>query len=343
VTGKGDRCGIAIIISEASMSTKTLILTRAEVRDLADMSVVVAAVERAFRAHGEGSARMPSKLYLPLPEHHGDFRAMPAFLDGAAGVKWVNSHPQNPQRFGLPAVMGVYILNDPASAFPLCILDGTLLTALRTGASAAVASRALARPDARSIGFVGCGVQARTMLAAHRVTHPGLTEVVASDRDFAAARAFAEEHGGRVGSVAEAAACDILCTSTPGSGPAVLGEHVGAGVHINAIGADAEGKQELDPRILLRARIFVDEPEQALHSGEINVPIHDGLMKSEDLAGTLGEVLIGRTPGRTDAAEITLFDSTGLAIQDVALAVALYRRAQEVGVGTPIDLLGLAG
>src|SRR5688572_3510799 len=146
----------------------TLILTRTDVESLTDMHEVVEAVADVFRAHAEGKTQMPPKVYVSLPQHAGDFRAMPSFMEGAVGVKWVNSHPQNPVRHGLPVVMGVFIASDPETARPLAVMDATWLTAARTGAAAAVASRALARKDARSIGFVGAGVQARTMALAHR-------------------------------------------------------------------------------------------------------------------------------------------------------------------------------
>ena len=139
---------------------KTRILTGSQVSEVLGMDLAVAAVERAFAAHGRGEALMPPKVYLPLEKYGGDFRAMPAYLDGSAGVKWVNSHPGNPKRHGLPAVMGMYILSDPSTAEPLAVMDGTLLTAFRTGAASAVASKHLARKASRTLGIIGCGAQA---------------------------------------------------------------------------------------------------------------------------------------------------------------------------------------
>lgn len=319
---------------------QTLILTRHDVETLTEMSDVVAAVEAAFIAHAAGRARMPPKVYLDLPEYKGDFRAMPSFMDGIAGVKWVNSHPDNPKRHALPAVMGLYLLSDPETALPLAVMDATWLTAVRTGAAAAVASRALARKDARSIGFVGAGVQARTMALAHRVTHPDLTDLVFADLREDAAAALVARFGGRVGSVSEAAACDIVNTSTPGASPVVTREMVRPGAHINAMGADAEGKQELESALVALARIIVDDPAQALHSGEVNVPLHDGALTPAAIAGQLGDVLAGRLAGRTHDDAITLFDSTGLAVQDLATARLVYARAAERGVGVRLDLMG---
>jgi ornithine cyclodeaminase/alanine dehydrogenase len=319
----------------------TRLLTRADVAGTATMPLAIDAVQAAFLAHGTGETRMPVKVYLPLPEHAGDFRAMPSFAAGGAGVKWVNAHPENPARFGLPSVMGVYILSDPATAFPLAILDATLLTALRTGAAAAVATRALLPRAPKSVAFIGCGVQARMFLAAHEALF-GKLEWRMADVRTSAAETFAAEAGGRAVSIGEAAAADVVCIATPSRTPVVLDDMVRAGTHINAMGADAPGKQELDPRILLRARVFVDDLEQASESGEVNVSLHDGTLTREKLAGTLGDVVAGKARARLRDDDVTVFDSTGLAVQDLLLAQAVLRVAQEQNVGTEIDLVGVA-
>jgi len=316
----------------------TLILTRAEVESLLSMERVVETVEQAFAAYGRGEARMPAKVYLDLPEHHGDFRAMPAFLAGSAGVKWVNSHPENPERNKLPSVMGLYILSDPATALPLAVMDATVITAYRTGAAGAVASKYLAVGEPRTLGFVGCGVQARVLLSAHRALFSGL-QLKMADIDSTHAERFARSTGGAAVSIEEAAACDIVCTSTPSRAPVVERPWVRAGTHINAMGADAPGKQELDPAILRDAQVVIDDAHQALHSGEINVPVTAGQLAESDLHGTLGEIVAGLRPGRRGD-EITVFDSTGLAIQDVAVARMVYDLARERGTGTELPLIG---
>jgi alanine dehydrogenase len=316
----------------------TLLLSASELRSLYSVELGLTAVERAFLAHGRGESLMPPKVYLSLPKYEGDFRAMPAFLDGAAGVKWVNAHPRNPAKHGLPTVRAVYILSDPDTASPLAILDGTLLTAWRTGAAGGVASKYLARAKPRTLGLVGCGVQARVLIDAHRALFEGL-ELLLADASEAAAQALQKEKGGRVTSLQEAAGADIVCTSTPVRTPVVKREWVRAGTHINAMGADAPGKQELEAGVLQQARIFIDDEEQATHSGEVNVPLHDGLLQREQLAGTLGEVVAGKKQGRR-ADEVTVFDSTGLAVQDLALARALYDVARAKGVGQMFDLVG---
>ncbi len=314
----------------------TLLLTQSQIRNLLDMKAVFEAVEGVFGAHGRSETLMPSKIYLSLPQG-GDFRAMPSYMEGAAGLKWVNAHPHNPKRHNLPTVMALFVLNDPDTALPLAVMDATLITAYRTGAAAGVASKYLARKDAKTIGFVGSGVQARFALDAHRLAFGNL-EVVCADATPEAAAAFAKESGGKVVSVEEACACDIVCTTTPSRKPVVQRSWLAQGCHINAMGADAPGKQELDSAILLEAGVYVDDIEQASHSGEINVPIHDGKFKSEDIKGTLGGVIAKKASGR-QANEVTVFDSTGLAVQDLAVAKLLYTRARAQKIGSEIDFL----
>ncbi|MGB5703797.1 MAG: ornithine cyclodeaminase family protein [Polyangiales bacterium] len=319
---------------------KTLILTRSEVEALATMELAVAAVEAAFEAFGRGEASMPPKVYLPIDDHDGDFRAMPARLGSSAGIKWVNVHKYNRERHGMPTVMGVYVLSDPANAFPLAVMDGTSLTALRTGAAAGVASKHLVSVAPRTIAFIGCGVQARTLHGAHRVVFREF-ETLAYDKSPEMAAEFAHETGGRVVSLETAASADIVCTATPSRVPFVEPGWVTRGAHINAMGADAPGKQELSIGVLRAAEIYIDDIHQAEGSGEINVPLSRGELAIDDLAGTLGEVVAGVLP-KPAAGVTTVFDSTGLAIQDLALARAIYDHACDRGVGTEIDLVGLA-
>ena len=231
----------------------------------------------------------------------------------------------------------MYILSDPVTAVPLAVMDATWLTAARTGAAAGVASKHLARPGARSIGFVGCGVQAHTALAALRVVLDEV-EILAHDARAEVAEAFATEVGGRAVTAPEACGCDIVCTATPSRTPVVERAWIRPGTHINALGADGPGKQELDGAILRDARIVIDDPHQAEGGGEVNVPISRGELTMADVHATLGEVIVGARPGR-EADEITVFDSTGLAIQDVAVARIVYDRAKRAGLGRRIDFL----
>jgi len=334
----------------------TLLLDSDDVRANAPMTELVSALEDAFGAYQRGDARMPAKSYIDLPEYNGDFRSMPAYLhvrgdsDGseewdAAGIKWVNVHTDNRAEYGLPTVLGTMIYSDPKTAFPLAIMDGRELTMLRTGAAAAVATDHLAIEDATSLGIVGAGVQSYTQLEAIAAIRP-IEEVVVSDVDAERAAEFIEQFEDRfeirAGSVTEAAGCDVLSTVTPVESPIVDRAAVGDHTHINAIGADAAGKHELTDEILLDAKLVIDDYEQTTHSGEINVPYSEGTLTDADVYGEIGEIVVGEKAGRTPEDGITVFDSTGLAIQDVAAAHVVYTAAQERDNGTPFDLLGLA-
>jgi len=318
---------------------KTLVLTRFDVEQVTTMELAVSAVEGAFAGFGRGEASMPPKVYLPIDDHEGDFRAMPARLGDSAGIKWVNVHAQNRRRYGLPTVMAVYVLNDPANAFPLAIMDGTLLTALRTGAAGAVASKYLAQASPKTVGFIGCGAQAHTLHGTHRVVFDGF-ESLAYDRNAATARGFADQVGARVVSLEEAAGADIVCTATPSRTALIQAQWVEPGAHINAMGADAPGKRELSTETLARAAVYIDDIHQATGSGEINVPLATGEFSLDQIAGTLGEVVAGTLP-KPQPGLTTVFDSTGLAIQDLSLARAIYDAARSRSIGREIDLIGV--
>jgi alanine dehydrogenase len=286
-----------------------------------DLSRVNEAIEAAFAAFARGETEMPPKVYVTLPG--GDFRTMPAYIPalGLAGVKIVNVHPGNPGR-GLETVMALIVLLDPPTGTPYAILNGTTLTDLRTGAAGAVAARHLCRrQDGVEIGLVGAGRQAETQLEA-TAAWLGIERVRVWSRREATAEAFARRFSRfeiAATSLELTADCDLLVTTTPSREPLVQDAWIADGTHINAIGADAAGKQELDPAILLRASVYVDDPRQAVHSGEINVPIASGLYSVDRVAGTIGDVILGRAGRRSDD-EVTVFDSTGLAVQDLAIA-----------------------
>jgi alanine dehydrogenase len=325
---------------------ETLLLGPDDVDACIDVSDAIVAVEDAFAAHHRGESVMPAKSYIDLPDVDGDFRAMPAYVDDGAGVKWVNSHPDNPTEHGLPTVMGVMIYSDPATAFPLAVIDGTTLTRIRTGAAAGVATDHLARDDAATLGLVGAGAQAHTQLEAVAAVRD-LDRVVVADRSEEAIEAFLEREGERdldvvSGSVEDAAGCDVVSTTTPSREPVVERDWVRDGAHVNAMGADAEGKQELDPAVLRDAVVVIDDWAQCRHSGEINVPLAAGDVEESDVHGEIGAVVTGDADGRTRDDQITVFDSTGLAIQDVAASRVCYERADAEGIGTPFALVDTA-
>lgn len=325
---------------------ETLLLNADDVDENADMAEIIVAVEEAFAAYEAGRVQMPAKSYIDLPKYDGDFRSMPAYMDAgdwdAAGIKWVNVHTDNPEAYDLPTVMGTMIYSDPRNAFPLAVMDGTTLTRKRTGAAAAVATDHLAIDDARSLGIVGAGVQSYTQLEAISIVRDIETVVVADTREEAIER-FIERFGGefdvRGGSIAEAASCDVLSTVTPVESPIVDAADLGEHTHVNAMGADAPGKNELAIDVVTGAKLVIDDYEQCTHSGEINVPWSDGILTDDDLYGELGEVVAGKREGRTSEDGVTVFDSTGLAVQDVAAAHVVYERANEDGEGTPYGLV----
>ncbi len=320
---------------------RVLWLNGEEMERLLEMGEVIAAVEDAFREHGLGKVQMPPKVYLYFQE--GDLRAMPAYIPSLdkAGVKIVNVHPGNPTR-GLPTVMATYVLVSPETGAALAVMNATYLTDARTGAAGAIAAKYLARKDSKTLGLVGAGRQARTQLLAIAELFE-LERVLVASRTRRSAERFAGEMGNRLGidimacEVREACNADIVTTTTPAREPVVKDEWIAEGTHINAIGADAPGKQELDPKILRRAKIVVDAWEQAKHSGEVNVPLRNRMLFREDIHAELGEIVAGKKPGRESDEEITVFDSTGLAIQDVAAAALAYRLARERGVGVELE------
>jgi len=316
------------------------ILTGAEVLQVLDMDLALTAAAAAFRAYGEGRVNMPPKSYLTLAK--GDFRAMYGALTlekEICGLKWVNVHPANPQR-GLPTVMAKIVLNDPETALELADMDGTYITNYRTGAAGGLAARYLARPEASSVGVIGAGVQARMQLAALCKVRD-IRQVTIYNRTPGRAQALMEDLASRYDlqvAVAEhpqdaVVGKDIVVTTTASTTPIIRADWISPGTHINAIGANAAGKQELDPAILAKAKVIVDDLAQAQHSGEINVAVAQGLFRVEQIYASLGEVVAGKRPGREHPEEITIFDSTGLIIQDLALGMAVLQLAQERGLG----------
>ncbi|MEK6277288.1 MAG: ornithine cyclodeaminase family protein [Actinomycetota bacterium] len=278
------------------------------------------AIERtraAFEHHARGEWVMPPKVYLDSPP--GDFRAMPARGGGIALLKWVTSYPTNPQR-GLPVVTGVIVLSDAETGQELAILDCRSVTWLRTGAAAAVSAQALAAEGARMVGVIGCGVNGSW--AARCLAAAGYDSGVCHDRDLDLAERLASELGWQVGDRAVAAGQDVVVTCTPGDEPVLLASDLRPGQHLAALGADAHGKAEVERAALARCRLFCDEWEQASGGGELSGAVAAGDVARDEVT-QLGEVLTGAAEGRRDAEEITLFDSTGLAIQDLGISAAV--------------------
>jgi len=304
----------------------TLILNKRDVQDLLRMPDVIRVVEDAFISLGQNKVSMPPKSYLVV--EHGDFRAMPAAITGAAGIKWINVHPKNKAK-DLPSIMAVLIYNDPETGYPLAIMDATQITAYRTAAASAIASKYLARKNSHSLGIIGAGHQAHTHIMAHLECFDFESIKIYDLSKTATGRLIDSfsDYPLTVCSLEEAVASDIVCTLTPSKSPILKHTWIKPGTHINAVGADAKGKEELEPSILDKAIVIVDDLGQASAAGEINVPLSNGIYKVDQIHATLSEIILGKKKGRTDDKTITIFDSTGIAIEDIATAKLVYEKA----------------
>lgn len=330
---------------------KTLLLTEKEAKTLLSMDEVIKTVELAFKEKGLGRAQMPPKSYLFYSQYKGDLRVMPSYLEelNISAVKVVNSHQENRTTYGLATVMATIILVNPKNGFPLAIMGGTHITDMRTGAAGGVAAKYLARKDSRIVGLIGAGAQAKTQLAALVPFYKKIEEVRVWSRTEKTRDLFVAEMEPFYGEVAKIVpvknpkgvveGSDIIVTTTPSREDIVSDKWVTPGMHFNCIGADAPGKQELDPDILKRSRIFVDDWEQASHSGEINVPLKKGIITKQNVLGEICEVVAGLKPGRTSSEEITVFSSTGLAVQDAVTANLAYQKAMEKRIGKFIEIV----
>lgn len=287
----------------------------------------------AFLRHRSGEWLMPPKVYLESPPH-GDFRAMPALGDGLAMLKWISSFPGNPAR-GLPTVMGVVLLSGAETSEPLAILDARSITALRTGAVAAVAAQALAVPGAASAGLIGCGLHGawagRCMVAV------GYESGVCHDPRGEVAQALAAELGAgwRAGTREQAIACDVVTCVTPGHAPVVAESDLRPGLHLNMLGADGPGKAEATVGAVAACDLYCDEWAQAAHGGELTGAVEAGLVTRGDVRD-LGAVLAGEAPDGRARDRPTLFDSTGLAIQDLAIAAAAFAAFRAGRIPAPL-------
>jgi len=330
---------------------KTLLLTEGDVKRILSIQEVMEAVELSFAEKGLNRVQMPPKQYIFFKNYNGDLRTMPSHLEGLdiSAVKVVNVHLENRPKHNLPTVMATLIVIDPKNGVPIAIMGGTWITDMGTGAGGGVAAKYLARKDSRVVGFVGAGAQSRTQLMALCTLYGSLEEVRVWSLTEETRKAFVDEMKPMCTNVnrmvpverAENAVkgADIVVTTTPSTAPVVLNDWISPGTHINCIGADAPGKQELDPAILKRAKIVVDDWEQASHSGEINVPLTQGIIKPKDVWGEIGEIVAGLKKGRVSSDEITVFTSTGLAIQDAVTANIAYKKALAQRVGQFIEIM----
>jgi alanine dehydrogenase len=328
---------------ESWRNRKTLILSRTDMMGLLTPAEYVGCVEQAYRMHGQGRYYMDPKGHIVLDKYPGEWEAMPSYIEEpeAAACKWVSIRERNRIKYDLPTVFSILIYTHPETGFPLAICDGSYHTVMRTGAAAAVSAKWMARKNAKRLAIVGAGHMAEGTLATSIDIFPweevrvwSRTQVTLDH--FVATQQPKYPHlnlrmSTNVADVVSGA--DVVVTVTPARGPIVMDDWIAPGTHIAALGADKGGDQELDPKILQRARIFVDDIRQCRTDGEINVPLREGLIKERDIAGEIGEVIAGRKPGRVSDREITLFDSTGIALQDSATVPLEYERAVAAGVG----------
>lgn len=319
-----------------------ILLTGTEVARLLPMADCIAAVERAFQALAEGRAPPPGVLGTHV--EGGGFHIKTAVLDDFYAAKINGNFPGNPTRSGLPTIQGVAILADARDGRPLAIMDSIELTARRTGAATALAARHLARADARIAAIIGCGRQALSQIEALKAVRP-LTRVQAFDRDTTRARQFAEDASALGLDVmladnirAALAGADMCVTCTPSHRPILSAADVPTGMFIAAVGADNPEKQELAPGLMASARVVVDLLDQCAAIGDLHHAIAAGAMTVAQVHGDLADLLTGRKSGRVGVDEITIFDSTGTAIQDVAAAALVHERARAAGIGLEIAL-----
>jgi alanine dehydrogenase len=333
---------------ESWRNRKTLILGRTDMIGLLTPAEYNDCVEHAYRMHALGRVSMEPKGHIVIEQHPGEWEVMPSYIEDdpgtgrpeAAACKWVSIREDN-RRFELPAVFSILVYTHPETGFPLAICDGSHHTLMRTGSSAAVSAKWLARPGSRVLAIVGAGSVGQGSL----LTCAGLfpwAEVRIWSRSQESVDRFLAEMRPRVPELALTGStdvervvrdADVIVTGTHARSWLIDDAWVSPGAHIAALGADLAGEQELDPRILQRARVFVDDIRQCREDGEINVALREGQIAEADVAGELGQVIVGELEGRQSDDQITVFDSTGIALQDSATVPLEYERALAAGVG----------
>jgi alanine dehydrogenase len=323
------------------------ILSREDVRQALPMRRAIEAMKGAFAQLSAGQADVPLRVALDVPRHNGVTLFMPAYLsaDDQMAVKIVSVFNDNPAQ-GLPLIHALVVVVDATTGRPAAVMDGTYLTALRTGAASGAATDLLARRDARAVAVFGAGAQARTQLEAVCAVR-SIREAWVYDVVPERAAAYADEMG-RVLSlpvrVAETPGvavrrADVICTATTSSSPVFDDADVRPGTHINAVGAYTPDMQEVPAETVLRARVVIDHREASLaEAGDLLIPLQQGLMTEDAIYAELGEIAAGRKPGRASPEEITLFKSVGVAVQDVAAAGAVLEAARRQGLGAEVTL-----
>ncbi len=322
-----------------------LLLDRHTIQDLLDMDKTVEILEQAFAELSNGSAVMPQRTAVADADVNGWYAFMPAQLKemGALGVKSVTVYKDNPATHGLPATLAAIVLMDGQTGQTTAVMDGGYITAMRTGAVTGLATKYLARADASVAGVMGAGVQARTQLQGMAAGANLESALVFSLDPPDAQRSFADDVSQQLGIPVGIAASarelveqvDILSLATTATTPIIDGDWIRSGLHINGIGSHAVGVRELDTKTVTMSKLVCDQVDACLaEAGDIQIPIEEGALSSEDIYGEIGELITGAKKGRENDDEVTLFKSVGLSIQDISVAYYVYRRALEVGAGT---------
>jgi len=325
-----------------------LFLSKKDLENVLTMRETIAAVEEAFRELTSGTAAIPTRVGLTLGDRAGWVGAMPAYLSrtNVLTTKIVTSYKDNPSKYGLPTVMAIIVLNDPETGKPEAVLEGTLITAMRTGAASGVATKYLARKDARVVGIFGAGIQARTQLEAIREVrnvHSAVVYDIVRDRGERFAGEMRRSLGMDVGiednpdRVVDKS--DIVVTASTSKTPVFNGNCLKRGTHVNAIGSFTSDARELDDSAVRRSKIVVDSLQASLEeAGDLIIPLRSGVIQRSDIHAELGEIVVGLKPGRESDNEITLFKSVGLGIQDAATANLAFRKAREAKIGKTVQL-----
>jgi len=327
---------------------KTRLLSRKDIESFFTMKMCMEAVEKAFADLAGGNATMPQRTPIPVADKHGLALFMPAYIKslGALGAKVVTVYKDNVAKHNLPTVLGTIIILDEGTGFPLALMDGGFLTAMRTGAVSGVATKHMARPDADVAAIFGTGVQAFTQVLAVQEARP-LAKLIAYSVDPVEVRkSFADRVGSGTGIPVELAdnpgaavqRADIVILATSAAEPVVEGQWFRPGTHINGIGSHAPNMRELDTLTIQRSRVVCDLTSACqAEAGDFIIPAGSGEWAWEKVAGDLGDVVTGKIPGRTSPEEITLFKSVGLAIQDMAAARIVYEEAVRRGIGSEFE------
>jgi len=322
---------------------KIRILSRDDVRHALPMPQAIEAVKNAFIQLSTGQANMPLRTVLRVPRYRGVVLFMPAYLaaEDQMAVKIASVFEENSAK-GLPLIHSLVVVMDTSTGEPIAVMDGTYLTALRTGAASGVATELLARKDAQTVAILGAGAQGRAQLEAV-CTVRSIQKALVYDTVLDRATSFASEMSRRLSLAVEAAdtpakalhQADVISTATSSSSPIFDDADIGLGVHINAVGAFTPQMQEIPSDTVLRARVVVDHRETSLaEAGDLLIPIHQGLMSEAHIYGELGEIAAGLKPARTSPRDITLFESVGVAVQDVAVACMALEVARQQRLGT---------